>query len=146
MLSPFGECLYEDANVPDRSRHSHAAVEEVGMKLGVLSRTLIVLSCFWMVGGTFYIAQRLDTEARAASKSFYEACYDLAIEGSPLVGTTDDCRTESDRRYEARTRLLEGGLWGFSASLAGFFLVGCLIVFGLIYGSARWIVAGRRGS
>lgn len=115
------------------------------MKLGALSRTIIVASCFWMAGGTFYIATNLDDDARAGSEAFYEACMGLVFEGSPTARTPDYCRATRDQFYESRTSLLVGGLWGYASIIAAYYLLGALIVFGLIYGSIRWIVAGRKG-
>lgn len=44
------------------------------MKLGVLSRTIIVASCFWMAGGTFFIAKSISDKADAEAAALYKAC------------------------------------------------------------------------
>lgn len=106
------------------------------MKLGALARTIIVLSCFWMAGGTFFIAQNKAADARAKASTFLDSCL------TPPIGDFD-CWAGRDRIYEAHTEQLAGGLWGYAAISAAFYLVLALILFGLIYGSARWILAAR---
>lgn len=44
------------------------------MRLGVFSRLVIVCSVFWMIGGTFYIADSKAGEAERLADGFMESC------------------------------------------------------------------------
>ena len=69
------------------------------MRLGGVGRAVIVASCFWMAGGTLFIAG--------------------GIEDANLV-------------------------WREAAGGATLLLVLALILFGAIYVSIRWVLAGRK--
>lgn len=107
------------------------------MKLGVLARTMIVASCFWMAGGTFYFAQSKAADASVRASEYLDSCLERQIEDF-------DCWGARDQIYEAHTVQLAGGLWGFAAVQAALVLVMALVAFGLIYGSLRWILAARK--
>ena len=51
------------------------------VRLGVVARTVIVASCFWMVGGTFFIANKVATEAQEAATVRYNDCVKTGPEG-----------------------------------------------------------------
>ncbi len=105
------------------------------MRLGVLARTLFVISGLWMAGATYYFASIHDSEGRATADAFFESC----------AGTQGyDCRKASEEIYAAHTSGLEGGLWGFSAFQAAFWLVLALVAFGILFGAFRWVLAGRK--
>jgi hypothetical protein len=99
-------------------------------------RAIILASLFWMVGGTFFIAARMENSARKAANDYFDGCIKRVPEGF-------DCWAARDRIFEAHTDKLEGGLWGFSAMTAALILLLALIALAIIYGSVRWVLAGR---
>ena len=107
------------------------------MRLGILSRAIIVVSCLWMAGGTFFIAKNIDDRATATATAFYADCSKIPNEGY-------DCWAARESVYRAHTDQIQGGLWGFAAGLAAIYLALGLILFGILYGSYRWILRGRK--
>ncbi len=107
------------------------------MRLNVVARTVIVASAFWMAGGTYLIAKNAEEGARATADARYKQC----ITPRPPEGYI--CWESWDKIYEGHTSKLEGGLWGSSATKAAIYLVFALIVFAVLYGSVRWVLAGR---
>ena len=114
------------------------------MRLGVLGRAVIVASCFSMAGGTLFFAIDADDEGRAAAAAAYKACMGLAYSEN-ADGTLDlsDCQKSRDVIHRSHTSELAGGLWGYAAIRAAVILALGLLAFAILYGSARWIAAGR---
>jgi hypothetical protein len=106
------------------------------MRLGIISRILIVASCLWMAGGTVLIAFQMNDRAERESEAWYQTCKANFFPGA-------DCFETKRIAYEARTEKLQYGLWGFSAALAAIWLVLAWIAIGLGYAAIRWILAGR---
>lgn len=107
------------------------------MRLGIFPRAVIVASCFWMVGGTFFIAKNIDNEATARATRHYNECLKHFSEGV-------DCWKSRETIYVAHTDKIQGGLWGFAASTAAAYLVVALVALALVYSSVKWVLRGRQ--
>lgn len=103
------------------------------MRLGMLGRTVVVLSAFWMVGATLYFANQLDLGARESADISYQLCT-----RDPQERT--DCWDIREADYGAYT----DGLWLLAAGRAAIILSAALLAFAVLYWSGRWIAAGRR--
>ena len=108
------------------------------MRLGVLSRAVIVASCFWMLGGTFLIAMGIDDKATVAADAYYQDCV-------KNFGPQVNCWVGRQDVYHGHTIKIEGGLWGYAASMAAIYLALALVTLGAVYGAVRWVLAGRTG-
>ena len=113
------------------------------MRLGVISRSLLVASGFWMVGGTFYFAQAKYAEAEKVADEFYVPCEDAqSVSGEgPTAGPS--CWELRNNIVRARTVGLSGGLYGFAAFQAATVLAIALAMLATCYIALRWILAGR---
>lgn len=103
------------------------------MKLGVLGRTVIVASCFWMLGGTFFIAKDINDKATAAADRFYKVCTSVPKDEG------GDCAAQWATRLDDFR-----GLWGSAVLDAAIILALALILLAAVYWSVRWILAGRQ--
>lgn len=106
-------------------------------RLGVLSRSIIVLSVLWMAGGTLYFAVELEKSAQQQADAFLKSCNEFSSVDS-------ECLRLRQNVYEAHTKELQGGVFGNAAVQAAILLALTLIALGIVYGSFRWIMAGRR--
>jgi hypothetical protein len=88
-----------------------------------------------MIGGTFFIAERIDADAVAAAKASSDEC-------ARIVGDLN-CASVWTDVYHASTTKIQYGLWGFSAIEAAIWLVIALVLFGTVFWSFRWVIAGR---
>ena len=103
------------------------------MRLGGVGRAVIVASCFWMAGGTLFIAGGIeDANLRAAQ---------LASDECTKISGAANCSSVWNTVYYTRE---EGGVWREAAVEATLLLVLALILFGAIYVSIRWVLAGRK--
>ena len=143
------------------------------MKLGVFNRLVVVLSCFWMVGGTLFVAGEQRQPANQYANQILQICREVA-ETVPLdeayeekffgsgtlpVTWTDnsegewialkkrtpaECKAARDAALNERLNSLPGGLWLSSFAIALAVLMVALVLVFSIRWSVGWILAGRR--
>lgn len=109
----------------------------IRVRLGMLSRTIIVLSALWMIGGTMFIALQMSNRADKVADAVMRSCN----EESTLEA---DCLTVRHDAYTTEIAELSGGLWGYAIVQALMLLGIVLTAFGIVYGAFRWITAGRQ--
>jgi hypothetical protein len=80
----------------------------------------------------FLIATRDSDDAVAAANSSSHEC--------TVIAGSVNCASVWNYVYRGRTQ----GLWGFAALRAAFWLALALIAFAAVYGSFRWVLAGRK--
>lgn len=113
------------------------ALGEVQLRLGLVSRLVIVASSFWMVGGTYFIAKARSDKGTAAANAFYRQCT------SGPYHPEYHCSAGWLKIYNMYTGYSAWRLFGYSAELAAAYLALALILFAAVYGSIRWVLAGR---
>lgn len=110
------------------------------MRLGVIARMWIVLSMFWVIGGTLYFASDQRRIDNGASIKIYEGCIAISVKHNT---SSDTCQVDRDNDLERyRQRQWSYLIGGFSS--AAIIWLAASILWGLIYVSVRWIWAGRQ--
>lgn len=112
----------------------------MGKALGVWSRLGIVITAFWMVGGSLYLAadqMRIDREVMATTR---DMCIKRNIRFPKLEKESceEEYYADISRESADRWRILwdASKVAGLIASIAWVFI-------GILYISARWVLAGR---
>jgi len=110
----------------------------VKRRLGAWWRLGIVLTAFWMVGGTVYFAALQIDELTDTIESSYGFCLSQA---PPRASAVASCSDEMTRGFYSIDR---GTIWLQALGIAAVLAVLAWMVFGILYGSTLWILAGRK--
>ncbi len=109
-------------------------------ELGVFGRLVLILSGFWMVGGTLYTAKEVSISANEAASFVFEDCMQINAE----IDTSVDCHIVRRQTYEENSAADVGGPLVVGVIISSLFLALALIVIIPGYYSIRWINAGGR--
>jgi hypothetical protein len=113
------------------------------LRLGMWMRLCIVLTVFWLVGATLTWGVQDAAKASDMAQAAYEGCsYAQSSTDKESFGALfwegQDCWKERERTFNAyspwTTALITSTALAVLAWIAG----------GILYGSARWILAGRK--
>lgn len=114
------------------------------VRLNLWMRLAIVLTVFWMFGATLAITIKEATKADDAASSTFYLCQDSqrmpADSGAAFMWKGMDCLKERERIRGYYSPWIQG------VSFAGIYAVLAWIFGGILYGSTRWILAGRKSS
>ena len=115
------------------------------MRLGVWARIGIVVSVLWMLVATVAMTSNELADWRTRTASMQELCLRVSDKLPPSMVSAaytkceQDSRSSTNAMIEARWPLLKG-----SAGLSAVALILAWLLFGVIYGTVRWILNGRR--
>lgn len=109
-------------------------------RLGVFGRLVLVLSSFWMVGGTLYTAKDVKITASRAASFMYVDCMEL----NTVSDTPVDCEAARKQTYAENSAADIGGPVVVGVVISSLYLALALIVIIPGYYSIRWIIAGGR--
>lgn len=108
--------------------------------LGPLMRLGIVLTGFWLVGGTPMMAFREIGSQYEAIRAGYGLC--LKLNANLPADKWADCGKEMEDSFRQQ-RVYSRYAWGTAALAAAAIAIAGWIMSLLLYWSARWIMAGR---
>ncbi len=108
-------------------------------RLGMWPRLGIVLTLFWMMGGTTYFSVKSTNDRYATYEAFRDLCERLNT--SLPADKKSDCYAEWNADLD---RLHVGPIWRDSAGIAALLAGLVWLVIGVLYAAVRFVLAGRK--